>query len=133
MQLLTAISTIDDLNYPEKTVTYYIVNVPYIFSACWKVSSVSPTTIQRRRSRFQTIEYEQSFKYLQVVKPLLQERTKLKVHVLQGCGRDELLKVNWFCVFLFCYPYNKMGFIRLQFLSKCPNRLLNRTSVCKTT
>lgn len=64
IKLLTAISTIDDLNYPEKTITYYIVNVPYIFSACWKV-----------------------------VKPLLQERTKLKVHVLQGCGRDELLKI----------------------------------------
>lgn len=37
MQLLTVISTIDDLNYPEKTETYYIVNAPYIFSACWKV------------------------------------------------------------------------------------------------
>lgn len=37
MQLLTVISTIDDLNYPEKTDTYYVVNVPYIFSACWKV------------------------------------------------------------------------------------------------
>ncbi|KAK9065241.1 hypothetical protein SSX86_016624 [Deinandra increscens subsp. villosa] len=64
IKLLTAISTVDDLNYPEKTITYYIVNVPYVFSACWKV-----------------------------VKPLLQERTKLKVHVLQGCGRDELLKI----------------------------------------
>ncbi|XP_071707300.1 phosphatidylinositol/phosphatidylcholine transfer protein SFH2-like [Rutidosis leptorrhynchoides] len=64
IKLLTAISTVDDLNYPEKTITYYIVNVPYIFSACWKV-----------------------------VKPLLQERTKLKVQVLQGCGRDELLKI----------------------------------------
>ena len=30
---------------------------------------------------------------MQVVKPLLQERTKLKVRVLQGCGREELLKV----------------------------------------
>nr|XP_043610030.1 phosphatidylinositol/phosphatidylcholine transfer protein SFH9-like isoform X1 [Erigeron canadensis] len=64
IKLLTTISTIDDLNYPEKTITYYIVNVPYVFSACWKV-----------------------------VKPLLQERTKLKVKVLQGCGRDELLKI----------------------------------------
>ncbi|KAK1427906.1 hypothetical protein QVD17_16632 [Tagetes erecta] len=64
IKLLTTISTIDDLNYPEKTITYYIVNVPYIFSACWKV-----------------------------VKPLLQERTKLKVRVLQGGGRDELLKI----------------------------------------
>ncbi|XP_024032400.1 SEC14 cytosolic factor-like, partial [Morus notabilis] len=63
IKLLTIISTIDDLNYPEKTNTYYIVNVPYIFSACWKV-----------------------------VKPLLQERTRKKVQVLQGCGRDELLK-----------------------------------------
>ncbi|XP_071689756.1 phosphatidylinositol/phosphatidylcholine transfer protein SFH9-like [Rutidosis leptorrhynchoides] len=64
IKLLTTISTVDDLNYPEKTITYYIVNVPYIFSACWKV-----------------------------VKPLLQERTKLKVRVLQGGGRDELLKI----------------------------------------
>ncbi|KAH7544542.1 hypothetical protein JRO89_XS15G0183000 [Xanthoceras sorbifolium] len=64
IKLLTVISTIDDLNYPEKTDTYYIVNAPYIFSACWKV-----------------------------VKPLLQERTKRKVQVLQGNGRDELLKV----------------------------------------
>ncbi|GKC41580.1 phosphatidylinositol/phosphatidylcholine transfer protein SFH2 [Tanacetum coccineum] len=64
IKMLTTISTVDDLNYPEKTITYYIVNVPYIFSACWKV-----------------------------VKPLLQERTKLKVRVLQGSGRDELLKI----------------------------------------
>ncbi|KAL9259076.1 SEC14 cytosolic factor-like protein [Drosera capensis] len=64
IKLLTAISTIDDLNYPEKTETYYIVNAPYIFSTCWKV-----------------------------VKPLLQERTRRKIQVLQGCGRDELLKV----------------------------------------
>lgn len=35
----TAIATVDDLNYPEKTDTYYIVNAPYVFSACWKVCS----------------------------------------------------------------------------------------------
>ncbi|XP_004293408.1 PREDICTED: phosphatidylinositol/phosphatidylcholine transfer protein SFH1 isoform X1 [Fragaria vesca subsp. vesca] len=64
IKLLTIISTVDDLNYPEKTSTYYIVNVPYIFSACWKV-----------------------------VKPLLQERTRRKVQVLSGCGTDELLKI----------------------------------------
>ncbi|KAF8409754.1 hypothetical protein HHK36_005833 [Tetracentron sinense] len=64
IKLLTIISTIDDLNYPEKTDTYYIANAPYIFSACWKV-----------------------------VKPLLQERTRRKVQVLQGGGRDELLKI----------------------------------------
>ncbi|XP_010552358.1 PREDICTED: phosphatidylinositol/phosphatidylcholine transfer protein SFH1 isoform X1 [Tarenaya hassleriana] len=64
IKLMTAITTIDDLNYPEKTETYYIVNAPYIFSACW-------TTI----------------------KPLLQERTKRKIQVLKGCGRDELLQV----------------------------------------
>ncbi|XP_048235518.1 phosphatidylinositol/phosphatidylcholine transfer protein SFH9 [Ricinus communis] len=64
IKLLTVISTVDDLNYPEKTETYYIVNAPYIFSACWKV-----------------------------VKPLLQERTRRKIQVLQGCGRDELLKI----------------------------------------
>ncbi|KAG8386008.1 hypothetical protein BUALT_Bualt03G0104400 [Buddleja alternifolia] len=64
IKLLSAISTIDDLNYPEKTETYYIVNAPYIFSACWKV-----------------------------VRPLLQERTRKKVQVLSGSGRDELLKI----------------------------------------
>ncbi|KAL3007192.1 hypothetical protein AAZX31_08G321200 [Glycine max] len=58
LRLLTALSTIDDLNYLEKTDTYYIVNVPYAFSACWKV-----------------------------VKPLLQERTRrnidedMRVHI----------------------------------------------------
>ncbi|GMH24382.1 hypothetical protein Nepgr_026225 [Nepenthes gracilis] len=64
IKILSVISTIDDLNYPEKTETYYVVNAPYVFSACWKV-----------------------------VKPLLQERTRRKIQVLQGCGRDELLKV----------------------------------------
>ncbi|GMJ14519.1 hypothetical protein like AT5G47730 [Hibiscus trionum] len=64
IKLMTIISTIDDLNYPEKTNTYYVVNAPYIFSACWKV-----------------------------VKPLLQERTRKKIQVLPGCGRDELLKI----------------------------------------
>ncbi|KAH1063075.1 hypothetical protein J1N35_028062 [Gossypium stocksii] len=64
IKLLSTIATIDDLNYPEKTGTYFIVNAPYIFSACWKA-----------------------------VKPLLQERTKRKIQVLQGCGRDELLKI----------------------------------------
>ncbi|KAJ0017638.1 hypothetical protein Pint_09406 [Pistacia integerrima] len=76
MQLLTIISTIDDLNYPEKTNAYYIVNVPYIFSACWKVS-VSMLFLV----------------LLVVVKPLLQERTRRKVQVLSGSGRDELLKI----------------------------------------
>ncbi|XP_057416616.1 phosphatidylinositol/phosphatidylcholine transfer protein SFH9-like [Lotus japonicus] len=64
IKLLTIISSIDDLNYPEKTHTYFVVNAPYIFSACWKV-----------------------------VKPLLQERTRRKMQVLPGCGRDELLKI----------------------------------------
>eukprot|EP00245_Coleochaete_scutata_P017406 TRINITY_DN8516_c0_g1_i1.p1 TRINITY_DN8516_c0_g1~~TRINITY_DN8516_c0_g1_i1.p1 ORF type:complete len:351 (+),score=71.54 TRINITY_DN8516_c0_g1_i1:194-1246(+) len=63
VKTLTAISSIDDLNYPEKSDTYYIVNAPFIFSACWKT-----------------------------VKPLLQERTKLKVRVLSGNGREELLQ-----------------------------------------
>ncbi|KAL0328712.1 UNVERIFIED_CONTAM: hypothetical protein Scaly_2303800 [Sesamum calycinum] len=57
--LMTIISSIDDLNYPEKTQTYYIVNAPYVFSACWKV-----------------------------VKPLLQERTRRKIDVLSGCGQE---------------------------------------------
>ncbi|XP_042438285.1 phosphatidylinositol/phosphatidylcholine transfer protein SFH9-like isoform X1 [Zingiber officinale] len=64
LKLVSLMATIDDLNYPEKTETYYIVNAPYIFTACWKV-----------------------------VKPLLQERTRRKIQVLDGCGRDELLKV----------------------------------------
>ncbi|KAK1417992.1 hypothetical protein QVD17_27128 [Tagetes erecta] len=64
IKLLTAISNIDDLNYPEKTDTYYIVNAPLVFSACWKV-----------------------------VKPLLQERTRKRVQVLSGCGKDDLLKI----------------------------------------
>ncbi|KAJ3693219.1 hypothetical protein LUZ60_008699 [Juncus effusus] len=64
IKLMTMISTVDDLNYPEKTETYYIVNAPYIFSTCWKV-----------------------------VKPLLQDRTRKKIKVLQGCGREELLKI----------------------------------------
>ncbi|CAM6090791.1 unnamed protein product [Calypogeia fissa] len=64
VKILTVISTVDDLNYPEKTDIYYIVNAPYVFTACWKA-----------------------------VKPMLQERTKKKVQVLKGCGREELLKV----------------------------------------
>ncbi|KAK4398817.1 SEC14 cytosolic factor [Sesamum angolense] len=64
IKLMTIISSIDDLNYPEKTLTYYIVNAPYVFSACWKV-----------------------------VKPLLQERTRRKINVLSGCGQDDLLKI----------------------------------------
>ncbi|XP_044496452.1 phosphatidylinositol/phosphatidylcholine transfer protein SFH9-like isoform X2 [Mangifera indica] len=64
IKLMTAMSTVDDLNYPEKTEKYYIVNASYIFSACWKV-----------------------------IKPLVQERAKKKIQVLQGNGRDELLKI----------------------------------------
>ncbi|KAL8209798.1 hypothetical protein R6Q57_006530 [Mikania cordata] len=64
IKLMTVISNIDDLNYPEKTDTYYIVNAPYVFSACWKV-----------------------------VKPLLHERTRKRVQVLSGCGKDDLLKI----------------------------------------
>ncbi|GFP93467.1 phosphatidylinositol/phosphatidylcholine transfer protein sfh2 [Phtheirospermum japonicum] len=41
IKLMTIISSIDDLNYPEKTVTYYIVNAPYVFSACWKIMDYS--------------------------------------------------------------------------------------------
>ncbi|CAN1334186.1 Phosphatidylinositol/phosphatidylcholine transfer protein SFH8 [Linum perenne] len=55
IKLLTAISTIDDLNYPEKTETYYIVNVPYIFSACWKV--VKPLLQERTRKKIQIMDY----------------------------------------------------------------------------
>ncbi|XP_073025581.1 SEC14 cytosolic factor-like [Primulina eburnea] len=64
IKLVTLMSSIDDLNYPEKTLTYYVVNSPYVFSACWKV-----------------------------VKPLLHERTQRKINVLVGCGQEELLKI----------------------------------------
>ncbi|PSS06016.1 Phosphatidylinositol/phosphatidylcholine transfer protein [Actinidia chinensis var. chinensis] len=64
IKLLTVTSTIDDLNYPEKTDKYYVVNAPYICSACWKV-----------------------------VRPLLQERTRDKVKFLPGCGREDLLEI----------------------------------------
>jgi len=59
----TVIATVDDLNYPEKTDIYFIVNAPLVFSTCWKA-----------------------------VKPMLQERTKRKVQVLKGNGREELLQ-----------------------------------------
>jgi len=90
--MLTSISTVDDLNYPEKTETYYVVNVPYIFSACWKV-----------------------------VKPLLQERTKKKVKVLSGCGRDELLKVHSWKMF---FPPVGCFFPLTSFVSGCNNSRL---------
>eukprot|EP00850_Spirogloea_muscicola_P009693 SM000055S18227 [mRNA] locus=s55:171705:175288:- [translate_table: standard] len=64
MKVSTAISNIDDLNYPEKATHYYIVNSPYVFTTCWKA-----------------------------VKPLLQDRTRKKVVVLPGAGKDELLQV----------------------------------------
>ncbi|KAG6420883.1 hypothetical protein SASPL_117427 [Salvia splendens] len=64
IKLLTTIASIDNLNYPEKAQTYYIVNAPYVFSACWKV-----------------------------VKPLVQERTRNKIDVLSSCGEDDLLKI----------------------------------------
>ncbi|KAJ0101665.1 hypothetical protein Patl1_03886 [Pistacia atlantica] len=50
IKLMTAISTVDDLNYPEKTETYYIVNAPYIFSACFKNSIYTLLTIDRWES-----------------------------------------------------------------------------------
>nr|XP_023881581.1 phosphatidylinositol/phosphatidylcholine transfer protein SFH2-like isoform X1 [Quercus suber] len=88
IKLLTAIATIDDLNYPEKTDTYYIVNAPYIFSACWKVCV---NTLLLKKFTFATKCL--MLNRWQVVKPLLQERTRRKIQVLQGCGRDELLKI----------------------------------------
>lgn len=58
-------SVIDELNYPEKMETYFIVNVtPYMLSIYWKVMN-----------------------------PLMCERTRKKVKILLGSGRDELLKI----------------------------------------
>ncbi|KAL2945035.1 Phosphatidylinositol/phosphatidylcholine transfer protein SFH2 [Bienertia sinuspersici] len=86
IKLLTVITTIDDLNYPEKTDTYYIVNVPYIFSACWKVWLLPYSFYPAKGGPFLML-------CRQVVRPLLQERTRKKIQVLQGCGKDELLKI----------------------------------------
>lgn len=117
LQLLTIISSIDDLNYPEKTHTYFIVNAPYIFSACWKVSyycyqknkidvvpyglvscmiflfNIALESVWRPQQDVNTIHY-------QVVKPLLHERTRRKVQVLSGCGREELLNVRFLFLLL---------------------------------
>eukprot|EP00897_Mesotaenium_endlicherianum_P006252 jgi/Mesen1/5655/ME000286S04870 len=64
MKMQHAVASVDDLNYPEKAEVYYIVNSPSIFSTCWRAIS-----------------------------PMLQERTRRKVQVLRGNGRDELLQV----------------------------------------
>ncbi|GAQ88853.1 Sec14p-like phosphatidylinositol transfer family protein [Klebsormidium nitens] len=61
LNLLNAMSKIDEFNYPEKANAYYLVNVPYVFTAIWKV-----------------------------VKPLLQPRTINRVKVLSGNGLDTL-------------------------------------------
>nr|GMC70015.1 SEC14 cytosolic factor-like [Ipomoea batatas] len=90
IKLMTTISTIDDLNYPEKTETYYIVNAPYIFSACWKVWLYMCISIS---TRICIATLANIIKCLQVVRPLLQERTRKKVQVLSGSGRDDLLKI----------------------------------------
>lgn len=63
MQMHRAVATIDDLNYPEKSEVYYVVNAPSVFGACWKG-----------------------------VKPLLQDRTRKKIQVLTGNGAEELLQ-----------------------------------------
>lgn len=95
---MSVISTIDDLNYPEKTTAYYIVNAPYVFSACWKVCFFSIHVCQTDdvdSSLLNILHLGANLKlYLwQVVRPLLQERTRNKVQVLPGSGKDELLKV----------------------------------------
>ncbi|KAL8505413.1 hypothetical protein ACS0TY_016591 [Phlomoides rotata] len=96
LKLLSAISTIDDLNYPEKTDTYYIVNAPYIFSACWKVWHKYPYDIHsilHSLIQHSTIYLDPLLSFFQVVRPLLQERTRKKVQVLSGSGREELLNI----------------------------------------
>ncbi|KAE8706564.1 Sec14p-like phosphatidylinositol transfer family protein isoform 2 [Hibiscus syriacus] len=50
IKLLTTISTIDDLNYPEKTETYYIVNAPYIFQHVGRLLNLSCK--EGRRGKF---------------------------------------------------------------------------------
>ncbi|MCO5564076.1 hypothetical protein L7F22_017732 [Adiantum nelumboides] len=104
LKILTAISTVDDLNYPEKTDIYYIVNPPYIFSTCWqgKLSSILKFLNSSSKDTRYTFDFVSRVEQVlniflclpvQVVRPLLQERTKRKIRVLQGCGKEELLKV----------------------------------------
>jgi hypothetical protein len=40
MQLLSVISTIDELNYPEKIDTYYVVNAPMYFQHVGRFVSI---------------------------------------------------------------------------------------------
>jgi len=89
IKILTIIATVDDLNYPEKTNTYYVVNAPYIFSYCWKI-----------------------------VKPLLQERTRRKVQVLQGNGKEELLKVMNYGALPHFSKHNSSGSSKLNYNNK---------------
>ena len=134
MQLLTVISTIDDLNYPEKTDTYYIVNAPYIFSACWKVCTNYKSRIFSPFVFFCFFFESLMSSCLQVVKPLLQERTRRKIQVLQGCGKDELLKVSFFFYritfrfffFLFFYSSNFYSLVCLI----CPENFYADNGLC---
>ncbi|RZC50542.1 hypothetical protein C5167_018970 [Papaver somniferum] len=72
IKLLTVISTVDELNYPEKTdLNYNFIDEKHLF--------------------FKLKKYFINFH--QIVKPLLQERTRKKIQVLQGSGKEELLKV----------------------------------------
>lgn len=64
-QMQKAVAHVDDLNYPEASQVYFVVNAPPIFSTCWRA-----------------------------IKPLLPERTRRKIKVLKGNGRKELLEVK---------------------------------------
>lgn len=65
-----------------------------------------------------------TWNFEQVVKPLLQERTRNKVQVLPGCGRDELLKVNWFS------HSRVLWFFSLSELNFCIAQVYVRPSLC---
>ncbi|GFS45169.1 Sec14p-like phosphatidylinositol transfer family protein [Actinidia rufa] len=102
IKLLTVTSTIDDLNYPEKTDKYYVVNAPYICSACWKGEKSGETHMQTAGSAIPhgvwaelppLLGQPKTNSFWQVVRPLLQERTRDKVKFLPGCGREDLLEI----------------------------------------
>ena len=83
------------LHTNESRVTYW--RLPTYFK--WKAFLLQNLKAMEV-SKLSITKFQRSLKYFffnniwKVVKPLLQERTRRKIQVLQGCGKEELLKVN---------------------------------------
>ncbi|XWS51720.1 hypothetical protein CRYUN_Cryun11dG0007700 [Craigia yunnanensis] len=69
--------------FDKASVNYYVKS--HIQMNEYRDRVVLPTATKKSGQHINTC--------LKAVKPLLQERTKRKIQVLQGCGRDELLKI----------------------------------------